>query len=277
MANEIENGALYIVATPIGNLSDISERAKKVLAEVDFVAAEDTRVSGLLLSHFGIKKSIVNYFEHNKKSAGDRIISELQAGKSCALVSDAGTPAISDPGMELCANARNAGIKVIPVPGACAAVAALSASGFDSRRFIFEGFLPQDNTKEDILTSLINEKRTVVFYEAPHRLCKTLDEFYAALGDRRICLARELTKLNEEFILTTLYEAIEYYKQKEPRGEYVIIIDGAKGDSEKFWEKFSVEQHVDFYVDKGLSKMDAIKACAKDRGVPKNTIYKQMI
>lgn len=277
MANEIEKGALYVAATPIGNLADITERAKKVLSEVDFIAAEDTRVSGLLLSRFDIKKSIINYFEHNKREAGERIIAELLSGKSCALVTDAGTPAISDPGTELCELCHKNGIKVIPIPGACAAISALCASGFDSRRFIFEGFLPQDSEKEEVLTSLVNEKRTVIFYEAPHRLKKTLSEMYKALGDRSICLARELTKINEEFTITTFREALEMYEEKEPRGEYVIIVAGKSGSEENFWEKLSVQQHVDFYIDKGLSKMDAIKACAKDRGVAKNAIYKEML
>lgn len=277
MANEIEKGALYVAATPIGNLSDITERAKKVLLEVDFVAAEDTRVSGLLLSKFNIKKSIINYFEHNKREAGEKIIAELLSGKSCALVTDAGTPAISDPGTELCELAHKNGIKVIPIPGACAAISALCASGFDSRRFIFEGFLPQDNTKDEVLTSLVNEKRTVIFYEAPHRLKKTLSEMHEALGERNICLARELTKINEEFVITTFSEALLMYEEKDPRGEYVIIVGGKTKDEETFWEKLTVQAHVDFYIDKGLSKMDAIKACAKDRGVPKNAIYKEML
>ena len=277
MANEIEKGALYVAATPIGNLSDITERAKKVLSEVDIIAAEDTRVSGLLLSRFDIKKPIINYFEHNKREAGERIISELLSGKSCAIVTDAGTPAISDPGTELCELAHQNGIKVIPIPGACAAICALCASGFDSRRFIFEGFLPQDSTKEEVLTSLVNEKRTVIFYEAPHRLKKTLSEMYQALGERNVCLARELTKINEEFVITTFSKALSIYDEKDPRGEYVIIVGGKSGEDEKFWEKLTVQQHVDFYIDKGLSKMDAIKACAKDRGVPKNAIYKEML
>jgi len=277
LANEIEKGALYVAATPIGNLSDITERAKKVLCEVDFVAAEDTRVSGLLLSKFNIKKSIVNYFEHNKREAGEKIIEELLSGKSCALVTDAGTPAISDPGTELCELAHKNGIKVIPIPGACAAISALCASGFDSRRFIFEGFLPQDNTKDEVLTSLVNEKRTVIFYEAPHRLKKTLSEMYEALGERNICLARELTKINEEFVITTFSEALLMYDEKDPRGEYVIIVGGKTKEEENFWEKLTIVAHVDFYIDKGLSKMDAIKACAKDRGVPKNAIYKEML
>jgi 16S rRNA (cytidine1402-2'-O)-methyltransferase len=277
LANEIEKGALYVAATPIGNLSDITERAKKVLSGVDFIAAEDTRVSGLLLSRFDIKKSIINYFEHNKREAGQKIIEELLSGKSCALVTDAGTPAISDPGTELCELAHKNGIKVIPIPGACAAISALCASGFDSRRFIFEGFLPQDNTKDEVLTSLVNEKRTVIFYEAPHRLKKTLSEMYDALGERNICLARELTKINEEFLITTFSQALLMYEEKDPRGEYVIIVGGKSGNDENFWEKLSVQQHVEFYIDKGLSKMDAIKACAKDRGVAKNAIYKEML
>ena len=277
MANEIENKALYVVATPIGNLSDFSERAKKVLSEVDFIAAEDTRVSGLLLSHFGIKKPIVNYFEHNKKEAGEKILSELLVGKSCALVTDAGTPAISDPGTELCRSAHDNGIKVIPIPGASAVICALSASGFDSRRFVFEGFLPQDSEKESVLLSLVNEKRTTIFYEAPHRLKKTLSEFYEAVGDRKICIARELTKINEEFVITTLSDAIEMYNTKDPRGEYVLIFAGTESKEEKFWEKLSVEEHVDFYIEKGMKKMDAIKLCSKDRGVPKNVIYKEML
>ena len=277
MANEIEKGALYVVATPIGNLSDITDRAKKVLSEVDFIAAEDTRVSGLLLSRFDIKKSIINYFEHNKKTAGEKVVSELLSGKSCALVTDAGTPAISDPGTELCAMAHERGIKVIPVPGACAAISALCACGFDSRRFIFEGFLPQDGEKEKVLGSLCKEERTVIFYEAPHRLKKTLSDFYNALGDRKICLCRELTKINEEFIITTLSQALALYEEKEPRGEYVLVLSGAENSEECFWEKLSVREHVEFYIDKGLSKMDAMKACAKDRGVPKNSIYKEML
>ncbi len=277
MANEIEKGALYIVATPIGNLSDITERALKVLCEVDFVAAEDTRVSGLLLSRFDIKKPIVNYFEHNKKSAGERIISELISGKSCALVTDAGTPAISDPGTELCESAREAGIKIIPIPGPSAVITALSASGFDSRRFIFEGFLPQDVTKSEVLDTLASEKRTTVFYEAPHRLKKTLSEFFDAVGDRRVCLARELTKINEQFLVMTLSQAIKYFEEKEPKGEFVIIIEGKKTDEAPFWEGLSVSEHVSFYTEKGLSKMDAMKACAKDRGVSKNVIYKELL
>lgn len=279
MANEIEHGALYVVATPIGNLSDMTERAKQILAGVDFIAAEDTRVTGKLLALFGIKNSMVSYFEHNKSSAGKKILEALLSGKSCALVTDAGTPAISDPGTALCALVREAGLRVIPVPGASAFVAALSASGFDSRRFVFEGFLPQDSEKEKeaVLSSLAAETRTAVLYEAPHRLKKTLAELYEALGERRISLARELTKRNEEFFTTTLSEALRFYEENEPRGEYVLILAGAPVRQGGFWEKLSVAEHVAFYIDQGLSKMDAIKACAKDRGVPKNSIYKELL
>ena len=263
MANEIKKSSLYIVATPIGNLSDLSERALKTLREVDFVAAEDTRVSGLLLNHFGIKKPIVNYFEHNKRAAGEKILSELSAGKSCALVTDAGTPGISDPGTELCRDARKSGFSVIPIPGPIAVITALSASGFPSRRFIFEGFLPQDGGKKEVLDSLLHEKRTVVFYDA--------------LGDRALCLARELTKLNEDFFDTTLSAAIAHYEQNEPRGEYVLILAGAEETEEVFWKALSIGEHVEFYKNQGLSKMDAIKQCAKDRGVAKNAIYKELL
>lgn len=277
MSNEMEASTLYVVATPIGNLSDISERALKVLREADFVAAEDTRVSGLLLNRFGIKKNIVNYFEHNKHHAGEKILAELSVGKNCALVTDAGTPAISDPGTELCRAVWDAGFRVVPIPGASAVVTALSASGFDSRRFVFEGFLPRDGEKDEVLESLVHEKRTVVFYEAPHRLTKTLAELRNALGNRRICLARELTKLNEEFCRTTLDEAIAAYREKEPRGEYVLIVEGESRQTECFWKDLSITEHVDFYLSQGLSKMDAIKQCAKDRGLPKNAIYKEML
>ncbi len=276
---EAQPRTLYVVATPIGNLSDMTERGKKILSEVDFVAAEDTRISGKLLTLYGIKKPIVNYFEHNKSEMGEKIVSRLSGGESCAIVTDAGTPAISDPGEELCALCHENGINVVPIPGCSAVISALSASGMPSRRFTFEGFLPREKKEmTEILEECKNEKRTMIFYEAPHRLRKTLDAFYASFGDRSICLAREITKLNEEIFRTTLGEAIELYKEKEPRGEYVIIIEGAKkSQGEKFWESLTASEHVEFYISQGLSKMDAIKKTAKDRGVPKNDIYKEMI
>ncbi len=278
MENTIEKGALYVVGTPIGNLSDMTERAKNVLSECDFVACEDTRVSGKLLNLFGIKKSLVSYHEHNKASAAQGIIERLQNGQTCALVTDAGMPAISDPGEDLVRECKEQGIKVIPVPGACAFVSALAASGFASRRFCFEGFLPTDKKERDeVLSCYANDKKTVVFYEAPHRLAKTLEILYSALGDRKICLARELTKLNEEIYVTTLSEAVKEYETRAPRGEYVLVIEGSKGETQSVFDSMTVQQHVEFYIDKGLSKMDAIKACAKDRKVAKNEIYKEFI
>ena len=279
MANEIEKGALYVVGTPIGNLSDMTERAKYVLANVSFVAAEDTRVSGKLLSCFDIKNSFVSYHEHNKAQAGKLILERLMCGETGAIVTDAGIPAISDPGEELVKLCKENGVKVIPVPGACAFVTALSASGFPSRRFTFEGFLPNDKKEmAEVLDDHKNDKKTVIFYEAPHRLVKTLETMYKAWGNRKVCLARELTKLNEEIVCTTLEDALEMYKSREPRGEYVVIVGGAKENADGcFFENMTIEEHVEFYEKQGLRKMDAIKACAKDRGVSKNEVYKHFI
>ena len=279
MANEIERGALYVVGTPIGNLLDITERAKYVLENVNFVASEDTRVSGKLLSVLRIKNSFVSYHEHNKAQAGKMIVERLQSGQTGAIVTDAGIPAISDPGEDLVRLCHENGIKVIPVPGACAFVTALSASGFPSRRFTFEGFLPADKKEmREVLDCYKHEKKTVIFYEAPHRLVKTLEAMYSAWGNRKICIARELTKLNEEFLITTFEDALEMYKTKEPRGEYVLIVAGAEEcESESFFENMTIEEHVEFYEKQGLRKIDAIKACAKDRGVPKNQVYKHFV
>lgn len=279
MSFEVEKGVLYVVPTPIGNLSDITERALEVLKNVDFVAAEDTRVSGKLLNLFGIKKSFVAYHEHNKNSAGEKIAERIAGGESCAIVTDAGTPAISDPGEQLVALCNERGIKVVPIPGACAFVTALSASGFPSRRFCFEGFLPTDkNERREILDSYKNEPKTVIFYEAPHRIKETAKELLDALGDRRISVARELTKLNEEISEYTLSSFCERLAEKEPRGEYVLIVSGAeKSQDGEFFENMTVEKHIEFYEKQGLSRMDAIKACAKDRHVPKNTIYKELL
>lgn len=279
MANEIEKGTLYVVGTPIGNLSDMSERAKYVLANVDFVAAEDTRVSGKLLSAYGIKNSFVSYHEHNKATSGKMILERLLSGESCALVTDAGMPAISDPGEELVCLCKKNSVKVVPVPGACAFVSALAASGFSSRRFVFEGFLPSDKKQaQEVLCDCKNEKRTVIFYEAPHRLLKTLKLMLDSFGDRNVCLARELTKLNEEIVTTTLSKAVETYSLREPRGEYVIVVGGDDGSCENaFFENMTVEEHVEFYINQGMKKMDAIKECAKDRGVAKNEVYKHFV
>ncbi|MBQ4354595.1 MAG: 16S rRNA (cytidine(1402)-2'-O)-methyltransferase [Clostridia bacterium] len=276
--NAVLGRTLYLVATPIGNLADLSERACKVLSEVDFIAAEDTRNSGILLSRLGISKPMVSYFEHNKRERGPYICERLENGESCALITDAGTPAISDPGedlVKLCA-ARN--IPVTSVPGCCAGITALTLSGMDTRRFTFEGFLStQKSERAEHLRELENEVRTMVFYEAPHKLRTTLADLEKAFGNRPAALCRELTKLNEEIMRTTLSQAAEIYKEREPRGEYVLVIAG-KPKSEILEEQRSAypadpAEHVQQLIDSGMKRMDAIKAAAKARGVSKNEIY----
>lgn len=276
--NAIVGGTLYLVATPIGNLADLSERAIKTLSEVDFVAAEDTRNSGKLLSCFGISKPLVSYYEHNKKEKGEVIVSRLLAGESCALVTDAGTPAISDPGEDLVRLCAELGVTVTSVPGACAAVNALALSGLATGKFVFEGFLPVPKAeRRERLEELSGEKRTMILYEAPHKLRTTLADLKEAFGDRKIALCRELTKLNEEILRTTLDGAIAHYEEREPRGEYVLILEGGEGKKKTcFYENMTVEEHVAYYVAKGMSKMDATKAVAKDLGVPKNEIYRKI-
>ncbi len=278
--NRIEGGTLYLVATPIGNLSDLSDRAYKVLSEVDFIAAEDTRNTGKLLSAIGISKSMTSYYEHNKKSSGEHILKRLLEGQSCALVTDAGTPAISDPGEDIVRECINAGIKVTSVPGAAAVIVALTLSGMNTRRFAFEGFLPvKGRERKEMLTELSTERRTLVLYEAPHKLKNTLDDLLEHFGgDRRIALCRELTKLNEEVMRCTLTEAVEYYTQNDPRGEYVLVIEGSSTEAiGAFWQDMTVDAHIEYYISQGMKKMDAIKQVAKDRGVPKNEIYKQTL
>ena len=272
-------GILYIVGTPIGNLGDMSPRAVETLSVVDFIAAEDTRVTLKLLNHFDIKKPMISYFEHNRREKGEVIVGKILAGETCALVTDAGMPAVSDPGEDLCRLCHENGISVVPIPGCSAAIAALSASGMPSKRFTFEGFLPREKKEqEELFEELITEKRTMIFYEAPHRLLKTLTAFLEGLGNRELCIARELTKINEEIIRTTLSDAVNTYKDKEPRGEYVLIIGGSAGENaDVFWENLTVDEHVDFYINQGLKKMDAIKKVAKDRGVPKNDIYRELL
>lgn len=276
--NKTEDGTLYLVATPIGNLSDLSERAIKVLSEVDFIAAEDTRNTAKLLSCFGISKPMVSYYQHNRTERGEQICERLADGQSCALVTDAGTPAISDPGEDLVRLCAEKGIKVTFVPGACAAIAALALSGLFTGRFAFEGFISgAKGERKKRLSELKNEERTLIFYEAPHHLCTTLSDLYEAFGDRKIALCRELTKLNEEITRTTLKQAAEFYKETSPRGEYVLVIEGGKAKDESFWVNLSAEEHVRHYMENGMSKSDAIKSAAKDRGVPKNDIYKQVL
>ena len=275
--NAVLGGVLYLVGTPIGNLSDISERALKVLSEVDFIAAEDTRNSGKLLSYFDIKKPMVSYFEHNKRERGEMIVSRIEAGESCALITDAGMPAISDPGEDIVRICAERSVPVSVVPGPCAAVSALAMSGLFTGKFVFEGFLSTaNNERREALENLKNERRTIIFYEAPHKLRGTLADLMKAFGDRKISLCRELTKLNEEVLRMTLSEAIAYYEENQPRGEYVLVLEGASKEEQKanaFWAEMDEFAHVAYYPEQGLSKNDAIKAAAKDRGVGKSEIY----
>lgn len=280
--NQIQASTLYLVATPIGNLSDLSERAIKVLSEVDFIAAEDTRNTGHLLSYLHIQKPLVSYHEHNKRERGENICDRLQGGESCALVTDAGTPAISDPGEDLVALCAERGITVTSVPGCCAGITALTLSGLPTRRFTFEGFLSVNKAeRKKHLDSLKNEPRTMIFHEAPHKLKTTLSDLRDTFGDtRRISLCRELTKLNEEVLRLTLAEAVAYYEENAPRGEYVLVVEGAGEGStvtEAFWTDMTVPDHVAYYVGQGMTKKDAIKAAARDRGVPKNEVYQQVL
>ncbi len=279
--NKIEPSTLYLVATPLGNLDDITVRAIKVLSECDFIAAEDTRVTGKLLSALGISgRPIITYEEHSKRAQGKVILKRLTDGQSCALVTDAGTPAISDPGEDMVKLCIENGIRVIPIPGACAAISALIVSGFPTSKFVFEGFLQgKASQRLERLGELCSEKRSVIFYEAPHRLTETLSLMVKALGgERRASFCRELTKLNEEIIRLTLSEAEKYFEDNPPRGEFVIVVEGQSIEQGLFWESLTVREHVIYYEEKmGLDKMSAIKAAARDRGLPKNTVYKEFI
>ncbi len=275
--NKVIGGVLYIVATPIGNLADISERALKVLSEVDFVAAEDTRNSLRLLTHFGISKPLVSYYEHNKREKGEEIASRLAAGESCALVTDAGTPAISDPGEDLVRLCAQRGITVTSLPGACAMITALTLSALPTSRFVFEGFLPVvKKDRRERLKKLAFEDRTFILHEAPHKLRATLADLKDTLGsDRKISLCRELTKLNEEVCRTTLGDACEMYSSKEPRGEFVLVVEGGSGIAEKGSNiSFdSPEAAVEYFLGQGMSKNDAVKAAAKELGLSRNELY----
>lgn len=268
-------GTLYLVPTPIGNLGDISPRAKKMLAEADFIAAEDTRVSLKLLNHLELKKPLVSYYEHNKNESGPRIVERLLAGESCALVTDAGSPAISDPGEDLVALCAKAGICVCAIPGPCAAVTALSVSGLPTGRFCFEGFLSTNKkSRREHLDSLKSERRTMIFYEAPHKLQNTLKDLTDAFGpERRISLCRELTKLHEQILRMTLGEALAYYTENDPRGEYVLILEGAAEASE---EALTLEDAVSLALERiasGASKKDAVREVSRETSFPKNALY----
>ena len=279
--NKTEKSTLYLVATPIGNLADISDRAKKVLSEVDFIAAEDTRNSMKLLSCYGIRKEMVSYHEHNKHESGERIVSRLLCGESCAVITDAGMPAISDPGEDIVRMCADAGINVTAVPGCSAAVTALALSALSTVRFAFEGFLPaKAQERKKRLEPLAKEDRTMIFYEAPHKLKSTLGAMREIFGnDRKISLCRELTKLNEEITRTTLSEACAYYDKNEPRGEYVLVVDGAPSNNNMDDElsELSPEDLVKHFEATGLSRMDAIKKAAKARGMSKSEMYKLLL
>ena len=280
--NKVIGGMLYIVATPIGNLADMGERALKVLSEVDVIAAEDTRNSMRMLTHFGISKTLISYHEHNKREKGEEIVSLLLEGKACALVTDAGTPAISDPGEDLVRLCAERGIPVTSIPGACALITALTLSGLPTARFVFEGFLPvPKKERRERLELLACETRTFILHEAPHKLRTTLEDLEKTLGgERRISLCRELTKLNEEICRTTIAGAIAIYSEKEPRGEYVLVIEG--GSAEAVGKKGSVsfetpEDAVAHFMAEGLSRGDAIKAAAKELGMSRNELYAMLI
>lgn len=272
-------GTLTLCATPIGNLEDITYRVVRTLTETDFIAAEDTRHTKKLLNHFEIHTKLISYHEHNKMEKGPELIEILKSGKNIALVTDAGTPGISDPGEDLVRLAMEAGITVTSGPGAVAGITALILSGQSTRRFVFEGFLPTDKKERKfVLESLKNETRTTIFYEAPHRLIKTLEALYEAVGDRSITVTKELTKKFEFIYKTTLSGAIDYFKEVEPKGEFVLVLEGKdikvlQEEDQKAWEEMCIEDHLQVYLDKGQDEKSAMKQVAKDRGVSKRDIY----
>ncbi len=277
------SGTLYLCATPIGNLEDITLRVIRTLKEVDLIAAEDTRHSIKLLNHFEIKTPMTSYHEFNKVEKARYLVEQLKAGVNIALITDAGTPGISDPGEELVKQAYAAGITVTSLPGACAAVTALTLSGLSTRRFTFEAFLPSDKKeRQQVLEELKNDTRTVILYEAPHRLGKTLFELKEALGDRNISIIKELTKLHETVWQTTLSEAITVFEKEEAKGEYVLVLEGRSNhelmeERQERWGAVALTEHMRIYMDQGMDKKEAMKAVAKDRGVSKRDIYQRLM
>lgn len=271
------SGRLYVVGTPIGNLGDFSERAKQTLSEVDFIAAEDTRVTLKLLNHFQIKTPMVSYYEHNKKEKGETIIERILGGENCAIVTDAGMPAISDPGEDLVALCAEHSIEVRAVPGPSAFVAALALSGFSVGRFTFEGFLSVNRPgRMEHLQSLVDEKRTMVFYEAPHKLAATLNDMYSYFGDRRIAIVREITKIYEQVIRTTLKQAAETYSENPLKGEIVLVVEG-KAEEKTVFTLEEAARIAQSLVDKGESLSNAAKSAAKETGIKKGDIYKSLL
>ncbi len=281
MNEKPKEGMLFLCATPIGNLSDISERVLETLRSADIIAAEDTRNSIKLLNHFEIKVPMTSYHEHNRYDKAKELIEKMKGGANVALITDAGTPAISDPGQVLTDMCHEAGIKVTSLPGPCALVTALAMSGLDSRRFVFEGFLPSDKkSRRQVISDLTNEKRTIIIYEAPHHLKATLSELNEKLGDRKIAICRELTKKFEEVVRTTLAEAAAFYISHEPRGEYVLVLEGADDKSvpdESLYSPGDIKELVERYEKEGSEHMEAMKKVAADLGVSKRKIYSMLL
>lgn len=277
------SGTLYLCATPIGNLEDMTCRGVRILKEVDLIAAEDTRNSIKLLNHFGIKTPMTSYHEYNKIEKGHKLVEKLADGENIALITDAGTPGISDPGEELVKMCHEVGITVTAVPGAAACITALTISGQGTRRFAFEAFLPTDKKeRQAVLEELKEETRTIVLYEAPHRLVRTLELLTDTLGDRNVSICRELTKKHETVYKTTLKEALAHYKEDDPRGECVIVIEGKshkeiQEELQAKWEELSIEEHMEYYLSRGMEKKEAMKQVAKDRGVSKRDIYQALL
>jgi len=272
------SGTLYLVATPIGNLSDISARAVQTLQAADFIAAEDTRVARKLLGHLGVKKPLVSYYKHNQRESGEKILSGILVGKNCALVTDAGTPGISDPGEDLGRMCIEAGVQVISIPGPCAAIAGLTLSGLPSGRFTFEGFPPAEKKKRLMyLDSLKDEERTMVFYEAPHKLKRTLADMLEALGERRVSISREMTKLYEETLRMTLSEAVAHYADSAPRGEFVLVVEGAYDSPLPDPNIGEAVAAAVALIESGLSARDAVKKAAVETGCSKNELYKAVM
>lgn len=275
-------GTLYLCATPIGNLSDMTQRVITTLKEVDLIAAEDTRNSIRLLNHFEIKTPMTSYHEYNKIEKAKELVEQLLSGKNIALITDAGTPAISDPGEVLVSMCQQKAVPVTSLPGCCACITALTLSGLSARRFCFEGFLPSDKKeKRFVLGQLREESRTIILYEAPHHLKRTLKELYDVVGQRRITLCRELTKKFETVFPTTLEEAIAYYEENEPKGEYVLVLEGKSRkeilkEEQAMWESMSIEEHMAFYEEQGIDRKTAMKKVAADRGVGKREIYQSV-
>ena len=276
-------GTLYLCATPIGNLEDMTFRCIRILKEVDLIAAEDTRNSIKLLNHFEIKTQMTSYHEYNKIEKGHKLVEHLLNGEDIALITDAGTPGISDPGEELVKMCQEAGIVVTAIPGAAACITALTISGLSTRRFAFEAFLPADKKeRQAVLDELKEETRTIVLYEAPHRLVKTLQLLYDTIGNRKISICRELTKKHETVFAATMEEALAYYNNHEPKGECVMVIEGKSRDEiraeeQAHWEEMTIEEHMEYYESQGIDRKEAMKRVAKDRGIGKRDVYKALL